>query len=515
MKNMKKLFSLALALVMMMALVVTAGATSTDPAPTGTPSTPTGSITVDNPQSNQTYTAYKIFDMTWNGANPDNYSYVYTKTGTTEAASELDNLVTTYFNTQEIAGNNNKVTVLGFKGGDYDAPAFAAALHTATTRTEPAPLTLQGGVALTVAEGKDPTASLPLGYYFVTSTTGTLCNLDSNAPDVVIYDKNEKPVIDKEVDDEDKSVYVGQVLNYTITGKIPDTTGYDSYTYKISDTMGKGLTYKKGDATKPGVEVSIDRVTYNQSDVVITETDNGFEITIDVMKMQQSVGAEIRVNYSATVNKDAVDADEADTTNNATLTYSNDPNSVDVGKHESKVTVYTADIEIVKYDGSTASVDASNKLVATDTDKGITYLQGAKFILARVNPDTYAAFAGDYQYYVVNNDTKVVSWTSEIDEATPMTTDANGHVTIKGLENGDYALIETEAPKGFNLLTEPVPVTVAVEEPHVTIMQNVANLNGTELPATGGIGTTIFTVTGAILMIGAAVLFLTKKRSEA
>lgn len=499
MKKMKKLFSLALALVMVMGLTMVAGAAETD-----------GDITIVNGLKGKTYNAYRIFDVTYDSTKT-NFSY------TLATNSPWMRVVEEYFTVTPTAANPD-VSVAEVKAG-FSAAAFAADLELALYGRNAsegvaavAPTVTDTPVATSgelTADGPVTLETGKFGYYLVTGGMGSLCNLTNTTPTATIYDKNDKPTIEKEVDDEDKSVYVGQVLNYTITGKVPDTTGYTTYKYEIKDTMGKGLTYNKD------VTVTVDRTTYAEKDVTITNTDDGFTVNIAVMNMQQSVGAEIRVNYSATVNKDAEDAPAADTTNNAELTYSSNPTTNDEGTHDSNVTVHTAKIQIVKYDGATATVGEDNRLVATDAGKDITYLSGAEFKLARLASDSEVdpAFAG-YEYYVRNETTGEVTWTDDIDEATPVTTDTNGIANIPGLENGDYLLAETKAPEGFNLLADPIEVTVEANGPQVTVKQNVQNLSGAELPATGGIGTTIFTVTGAILMIGAAVLFLTKKRSE-
>lgn len=96
-----------------------------------------------------------------------------------------------------------------------------------------------------------------------------------------------------------------------------------------------------------------------------------------------------------------------------------------------------------------------------------------------------------------------------------MTTDNNGTATFGGLADGTYHLIETEAPAGYNPLTAPVPVTVAgsnTDTAKLSVTAEVENKTGTTLPSTGGMGTTVFYVLGAVLVMGAVVLLVTKKR---
>ena len=109
-----------------------------------------------------------------------------------------------------------------------------------------------------------------------------------------------------------------------------------------------------------------------------------------------------------------------------------------------------------------------------------------------------------------------MTWVEDVTSATIVTTDENGFADFQGLADGTYNLIETEAPAGYNKLTGSVEIVVsAADDAHVvSYIGDVQNNIGAELPSTGGMGTTIFTVVGGALMVGAAVLFITKKRSE-
>ena len=101
---------------------------------------------------------------------------------------------------------------------------------------------------------------------------------------------------------------------------------------------------------------------------------------------------------------------------------------------------------------------------------------------------------------------------------TVVTTDAQGKANFDGLEDGTYELVEVEAPKGYNLLTSPVEVVIdgadatETDLSPLTVTTPVENNSGTQLPSTGGIGTTIFYVVGTILVIGAGVVLITRRR---
>lgn len=490
MKHARKLASLLLALVMVFALATTAFATET-----GT--TTTGSITVANPVEGQTYTAYKIFDVVYDDATPtQHYSY------TIKDDSEWYQTVSDY----AIEANGLKLTQVGATDtyvvtttDTFSAPEFAAALKNGLTAT------IQG-TQLTAGTGNKPTATgLALGYYFVTSTSGALCNLTTTNPTVTIHDKNDMP-FEKTADQTD--VEVGQTVNYTITGKVPDYTGFTTYTYKIEDTMSEGLTFKKDIKVKIGGTDVTDACTIVYD---VNNNTNSFTVTVPVLDNKYTIGAEIKVTYSATVNEKAI---AVVSENKAELTYSNNPTD-----SESKTTtppeivkVYTSKIVIDKYEKG-----------ATDTK-----LEGAEFVLYRKAPNDgpqVAAFRNDsqntiklpyykLQYYKQDETTKAVSWVDDIDDATKVTTDKSGAAFFEGLADGTYHLVETKAPAGYNRMTDAQEVEVkgGTTVADLSVIAKVENQAGTLLPSTGGVGTTVFYVLGAVLVLGAVVLLVTKKR---
>ena len=471
MKHARKLTSLLLALVMVFALAVTVAADGT----TGT--TGTGSITVDNPIEGQNYTAYKIFNVVYDEATPKHYSY------TIEGGSEWFSTVETYANTE---GSGLTLTLV--KGtttyvvtttGAFSAPPFADALK--------ADVNGKSGRTLSVADGKATVTDLDLGYYFVTSSTDALCNLTTTNPAVIIHDKNEMPFEKK---DDKVSAEVGETVNYTIKGKVPDYTGFTTYTYKVTDTMSEGLTFQKDvKVTVGGTDVtSACTITYNVDN-------NANKFTVSIPVKSHTIGAEIKVTYSALVNENAV---AKISKNSATLTYSSNPSEETENTTTSvEETVYSSKIVIDKY----------------EKDSTTTKLEGAEFVLYKeVTPegDTTAT----KQYYKWNEENKKVEWVDTIANATTVKTDKDGAASFDGLADGTYYLVETKAPAGYNQLTAPVavPVNDGTTETALTVTANVANQAGTLLPSTGGMGTTIFYVLGAVLVVGAGVLLVTKKR---
>ena len=476
MKHARKLASLLLALVMVFALATTAFAAGS------------GSITVDNPITSQTYTAYKIFDVTYSG---DNYSY------TIDSGSAWFGTVQTYASKTgsglTLTQVNGSTTYNVTTTNAFSAPDFAAALKAAVSGKNGTELAKQ-------ADGTASVSNLPLGYYFVTSTSGALCNLTTTNSTVTIHDKNDMPF--EKVDDKD-SADVGQTVNYTITGKVPDHTGFATYIYKITDTMSEGLTFKKDVAVKIG-DTQIDASTVDTWIAYTPSTGaaTGFELTIPVKSY--TIGAEIEVTYSAVVNEKAVAKIE---NNTATLKYTNGPSTDSFGTIMTEpVPVYSSKIVIDKY----------------ETDKENTKLAGAKFVLYKeVTTGEGEAAVTSKLYYKWNATDKKVEWVENKSEATEQTTDNNGEASFNGLADGKYYLLETAAPAGYNLLTEPVEVTVngssatTENKTSLSVTAEVANSTGTLLPSTGGMGTTIFYVLGSILAVGAIVLLVTKKRMSA
>ncbi len=472
MKKMKKIVSLLLALVMVFCMTTTTFAAENT----------TGSITVENPVAGQNYTAYKIFDVVYSG---DNYAYSISSSNEWYSTIKSYADVTSNGLVLNVTAADATIYIVETTNG-FSAASFATVLKAAAGKS---------GTALKV-ETDSTTAiatDLELGYYFVTSTSGTLCNLTSTDPDAVIYDKND---ISFTKTADDTSVEVGQTVTYTVTGKVPSTTGFSSYTYEVKDKMSEGLTFNKDVSVKVG-DNELEQANYT---VNYNSTENDFVLTINVMNLQTYVAEEIIVTYSATVNEAAVSAISE---NKATLTYSNDPTK-DATTTTTPVIipVYTAKIVIDKF-----AVD--NTL---DNNADNARLAGAKFVL-------YKKGEGNVnQYYQYDNTNKKVSWGNSIDDATVMTTDNEGAANFIGLENGTYYLRETEAPAGYNLLKEDKLVTIdgtsaaKADLTSLTVKAEVENNTGTELPSTGGVGTTMFYVIGGGLVLCALVLLIVRKR---
>lgn len=481
MKHARKLASLLLALVMVFALAVTAFADDTT----------TGTITVANPVAGRTYTAYKVFDVTYD--ENGHYSYTLPAFPTTDNLwYSMINGYTTIPNSgliRHVVGTDDTgsgaESVFFTTDENFSAADFAAYLKGRLGKDHPT------GHELTErADGTVSVSGLDLGYYFVASDTGALCNLTTTNPNVTIHDKNDMPF---EKTDNKVSADVGETVNYTITGKVPDTMGFETYTYEIADTMSEGLTFNRNSLA---VKVGSADVTADTDKCTIAydaETaPNTFKVTILVKNC--TVGDAITVTYTATVNEKAI---AVVSKNEAKLTYSNDPtdSTHTTTTPAQKQEVYSSKIVIDKFESGSKT----------------TKLPNAKFVLYKeVTTDAGTSLV----YYKWNTDKKV-EWVADKNAATVMTTNAQGEATFGGLADGTYHLVETEAPAGYNPLTAPVEVKVAgssTDTTKLSVTAEVENKTGTTLPSTGGMGTTVFYVLGTVLVLGAVVLLVTKKR---
>lgn len=464
MKTMRKLFTVLLALAMTLALAVPAFAADT-----------TGSITITNPQGDRTYTAYKIFDVTYSGKN-----YSYTISGTDAAFNTVKAYADEAANGLKLTAvaNTNKYNV------SIDAAAFSAASFAQYLKTNVG--SLGTGTAFTKDGDTMKASGLTPGYYFVSGTSGTVCEL-ATAKDIEIRDKNEALQIEKSVDDADRTVEIGQKLTYTITGKVPSTKGYTKFTYQVTDTMSEGLTFNKD------VKVTIGGTAV--TDAAITYNDNGFVASINMMNYQKQIDAPVVITYTATVNENAIQRDKE--TNTATLKYSNDPADKNSFKESSvEVNVFSFNIVINKYAAGNEN----------------TKLAGAKFVLKN-NEGKY------YKY-----DAAKVTWVDAKADATEVITGADGAARFDGLQAGTYYLEETAAPAGYNQLTKDITIVLnkygsaTIDSASSTLgadhslTAGVANSTGTMLPETGGIGTVIFVALGALAVICAGVFLVTNKR---
>ena len=489
MKYMKKLMTLLAVLTLALAMAVPAFAAS------GTASS-TGKITIDNAVTRTTYKAYRIFDLESYDTNKDVYSYKlntnwkdFPEYSTTIDGKEVR--ATDFFSVNSagyIEWNGEKKDA----GADFAklAKAFVDANSIACDKKETA-----SGATVTFTD-------LTLGYYLVDTSLGSLCSLDTTAPSVTIQEKNSDTTIEKKIvinGDEkvdSNSAGIGDTVNFSITITVKDGAPKD---YVLHDKLS-GLTF---DPDSLEVKIGARTLTPNTDYTLETNPTDGDSFDVKFTNGKLKPNDVVVVTYSATVAANATIAG-AGNKNTAKLVYNGKDSTEEV------TTTYVWKLNVHKY-----TLNSTNNEVA---------LSGAKFVLYRMD--------GDTQKYAKLTNNKIDGWVTDKGDATTLETSSTGDILIEGLNVGTYYLEETEAPVGYNKLTKPIEVKITatpdatgVSEtveyrnqndstytPATNAIVKVLNKAGTQLPSTGGIGTTLFYVIGGVLMAVAAVLLVTKKR---
>ena len=483
MKLSRKILSLVLvlALAMVMGLATTAFAKEGE----GTTTEP-GSITITNALSGETYNAYQILYLESYNAEKKIYAY--------KANSAWEEWLRTQTTYVSFDSQGYVTWVEGASAADFAKAA----------KGQLSGKTVAGSVTPT-ADGSATISNLKLGYYLVDSTVGALCELNTTKPSVEITDKNTKPTIEKKVEEDSDKKWgdvndadIGQTVNFKST--ISAKPGARNYV--VHDKMDAALEFGSVTSITAGDTTLAAGEDYT---VVTSGLTDGCTFHIEFTQTYlDSITADTKIviNYTAKLTSDAV----ADTgyVNDTWLDYGNNQHT----EHDT-TTTYTWKLPIYKYhkDG--------------DTKKA---LAGAKFIL-------YKGSEENREYAQVANG-KLTGWTKVKTDATTLVSGDDGTIAVEGLDADTYYLEETKAPDGYNKLAGPVKVeishAVTDEGAHMThtLKQGepnaekvgqveIENKSGTELPSTGGIGTTIFYVLGSILVIGAVVLLIAKKRMSA
>ena len=505
MKHIKKLASLLLALVMVFALATTAFAEET-----------TYSITINNSAKDHTYEAYQIFTGDLSGTTLSNivWGSGVSEAGQTalgDAAAKAETLKT-----------------------EADAKAFAKAV---------APyLTTAAGSANTVTDGKYVISGLAAGYYLVKDQDGSLTGDNDSYTEYIIQvvgnvtatPKSDVPEVQKKVKDindstdttktdwQDSADYdIGDSIPFQLKATLADNvSSYTTYKVVFHDTLSKGLTYNND------AKVYIDGTETNGFTVTATvNADGTTTLTVscdDVKALGAGNSSVITVEYTVKLNENAV-LGSAGNPNEVYLEYSNNPNKSEKGNNETGET--PKDVVIVfTYKTIINKVDSENKP-----------LTGAAFKLEKL---------------IKGKDGAADTWTTVKEFTVDETTTS---FTFSGLDDGQYKLTETKTPAGYNTID---PIYFVIEATHDetadaptlktlnayltdangnkqtemkdgesvnidlgtvdltagSITTTVVNKSGSELPSTGGIGTTIFYVLGGVLVLAAVVLLVTKKR---
>ena len=359
---------------------------------------------------------------------------------------------------------------------------------------------------------------------------------------------------------------IGDTVNFVLDSRVPDMSAYSKYYFIINDTMCEGLTFDPN-----SVKVYIDDMNnpitasnyevQTEADAKVGDVQYTFQIVMKDFKTNYGNKANkpIKVTYSATLNKDA-DRSTLGNDNNVNLTYSNNPNVTPTGVNEpsstdtnvtgktpdSQTKTYTTGIMFTKIDGATSQPltgakfelkgSGVNKVIITkaenfteDTSGEFYKLKDNTFTKTPPTPATESQYASTTIKYKLTGETLSTHTGTGDDSAVTATVDSNGVLTFEGLGTGTYTLTELTPPSGYNTIS-PITITISatptltgpewtvlkgsetLAAPHGIYTFEIENNKGVTLPGTGGVGTTIFYIVGGLMISGALVLLIVKKR---
>lgn len=307
--------------------------------------------------------------------------------------------------------------------------------------------------------------------------------------------KKSQLIVTKSVGDDDKAVEIGQKVEYTITTYVPyiDANNASTRTFKITDKIS-GAAYLLNKAGNVDGEVMMGNAPVAGATIVPAADGKSFEINLDSLVTDTdnpNAGNLITVTYKAKIT-------EVTATNEAKGHKSGAEYAGD------NVDLYTGSITLTK-------VDANN----TNTK-----LANAEFTVQKYNADNTTL--GEALKFDYANGVYTYNPESTRQNATTVVTDTNGEVKVEGLDVGKYHFTETKAPNGYSINEAGKDIVLGLGD---GVTEATANFAATgdltlkdsqlsALPATGGIGTTIFTIVGCGIMIAAAGLFFTSRRKE-
>jgi len=506
MKHMRKLLAAACVLVLAVQTALIAGAAG-----------PTYKLTLNNTGATEhTFDIYQIFtgDLSVNAGGDKVLANIVWGSGVTPAGQAA------------IGSASTKAYTLA---SESDAKDFAEELVTNNYLT--------GAVTKVVgAGGSEEITDLAPGYYLIKDRDATQSGENSAytafllkiVGDVTASTKLDVPSVEKKVKDindtadddisdnawQDSADHdIGDTIPYQLAGTLPGNYDeYAAYYYRFTDEMSAGLTYQ-ADARVFVVNGASETEITGQATITPAAAAAGATLTVEITDLKAVTGptidknSKIVVRYTAVLNNSAV-VGSAGNPNTVYLTYSNDPNPGGSGTGttpKDKAVVFTY------------------QLVINKIDEGSNPLENAGFTLYKKDS------TGTWQ---------------ELKKFTPGT---DTTFTFSGLDDGDYKLVESDVPEGYNKLDDiEFTITAAHDasaaNPTLTslcggaegdtitlsgtqqasvsllsgaITASIMNKAGAILPSTGGIGTKLFYLFGSVLAVGAAVLLVTKKRMEA
>lgn len=502
---MKKLVSLVIVMALVLSLAV--GAAAEEAA------TPNYTITVNSANEGETYSAYKMLDLSVdNETNPTSYRYTvnsdwatYFTAGTPTKAWETVFSIDAqgYVTAKDgIASETTWNANTAMSKFAEEAAKFAKD-NNITAKVTDKPTSGETSATLTTTEP---------GYYLITSTLGTRAMVDTtpSSAAVTINEKNAENTVTKTVKEDSTSQYgdsnnaqLGDTIEFSSTVTIVPR----SVNVVIHDAMDSALTY-----TANSLKIYTDKnhtSELNDSYYTINTTpDTGDTFTIKIQDTFAATATDsqtLYITYSATLNASAITESKAikdKITNTMNVSFGDASEATAASTNTT-----THKFEVLKF----AKNDSEKKNLA-----------GAVFQLKK-DDSIVNLYKLDGTNYRVATETTTAS--SHVDNNNALTTVAintvvsdfvtvdSGNIVIWGVDaDSDYTLTEIKAPDGYNKLTAATSVAVAAEN-NTTI--EIENATGAELPSTGGVGTTIFYALGGLMFVGALVLLVTNKRMKA
>ena len=484
MKLIKKIAAIMFAFMMVVSMSTNVSAEGTN----------NGTITINNAVDEQTYTIYKLLDLESYTPDPGTddgiYSYKPNKLWKKFIETAVDSASTNYFKINENGYATWNGDTTDSRKAEFAQKALAYAKDAANG------ITNNGS---TKATGTTVSFSgLSLGYYLVDSSVGTLCSLDTTKPAATIREKNGVPSVDKIItsggvvsaDGKSNSANIGDTVYFKTT----ITAQPGAQNYVLHDKMTDGLTFNNKVEVKKG-ESTVESSKYTLNTTGLTDG-CAFEIEFktdfcDTLNANDT----ITVTYSAVLNEKAEIGNVDKNKNETWLKYGDSQNT----QHKTTKTK-TFEMNVFKFykdkknsDKETGLADAVFTLKKDGETNTINFVREKK---DETNGDVYrVANTGDAN----------------------ITTNKSGKFTIKGLSAGTYKLEETKQPAGYNKLKNPVTVVID-NDGNVTVdganadPVKVLNNTGSILPSTGGAGTTMIYLVGAVLVLGSGVVLVTKRR---
>ena len=563
MKKVKKIMALMLAMIMVMGTMSLA-AFAEESYP----------ITISNPNATaeHTYTAYQIFagtlstneqgeqvlaNITW-GDGVDGTALL-TELKALDAYKDCESAADVAKVLEEFNDDSDQIKAFADIVGDHLTTVGTASTASADNKTYTIDPKKPGYYI--VKEGENPETARSASEFMIEvvgPAEATVKDDDMN-PDKNILKAQGQDFKKVKAD----TANVGDDVQFVVdTIKVPSTDGYKTFKFVMKDTLPKGLTFKQVDSVK--LDKSGDTVLVENTDYEVkTTTDDTtgetelriiFKNALTALKPYE--GKEVEIKYTATVNKDAEFGDSGNE-NEVVFEFSNNPDSDKEGDDfdedephgttpESKTKTYVTKIVVKKVDDAgnalggavfDLSGEAKNVVVTT----GQHFVEDAAGTHWKLKDGTYTTTAPtdgtadkyddtSKKYKLEDYERTELDGAEDVDIVGTVSDATTGQITYEGLKPGEYTLTETGAPVGYNKITDPITFKIKFDETtrkfafdgtapdNVTLKSDgtfeikVENKSGSTLPSTGGIGTTMFYIVGAILVTGAAVLLISRRR---